>query len=57
MYNTLLDSCLGRSTKGVPPAVTGSEFVFELSTMPPEQIAVAMVTESCTNQDDRIIGE
>lgn len=60
MYNTLLDSCLGRSSRGVPPTINESEFIFELSTMPPELITVTMDTDSLFksgNQDNKIIGK
>ena len=55
MYNTLLGSCLGRSTKGIPPSINELEFIFEIHTLAPDQITVTMDTQS-TDEDSKITG-
>ena len=54
-YNTLLSSCLGRSKKGIPPPKDMAEYIFELSSIPPGHIAVAMNTQDPL-ETNKIIG-
>jgi len=42
MYNTLLESCLGRSVAGLPSGYQGSEYMFQLLPSPPDNIRATM---------------
>lgn len=55
VYNTLISSCLGRSRKTIPPPTSPevTECIFEVSSMPPSQVTIAMDLQS----DKSMIGK
>ena len=48
VYNALISSCLGRSKRGVPPPAGAGvkEYIFEVTSIPPNQVTVAMDMQS-----------
>lgn len=57
VYNALIGSCLGRSKRGIPPPSTAevTEFIFELMSIPPNQVMVTMDMQSEETMIGRVL--